>query len=381
MSDSAQLTTQSGSQTASLQAARNYLTAAKSKRYQQDEESQTRSESQVAAFSSMAKKMADRTQERVYHPTLSKFSDRTKAFLLRGVNHAVRKNQRTSQSVSQPPGELKSEPAQPAVFTNSQQASLLVSQSGNDQGPITTAESNSTSISSPLVNTSQKLDILDKVLTEIEGQQPRQGVAVADQSSPDSSGDTASASSQSELKSQPQPQSQPVDASLSSQTSLLCQSHLTDLNQNEDGLGIVGQSWTGVVNQTEAQLEAAQVGGVSKETVDSGVNLIEAGAAGIQAVEQTPPKELPPEVEKYIQKVEDKQQLPQEVVVAQNDQQLPADNDYVSQPVVVLPITPEIEKLGKRKSPKFSIRWLIEWSKKIIKMFSGKVIYRQAASS
>jgi len=42
-----------------------------------------------------------------------------------------------------------------------------------------------------------------------------------------------------------------------------------------------------------------------------------------------------------------------------------------------LPITKKEDKEGRKKSPKYSFRWLVEWSHKIIKVFAGKVIYRQ----
>jgi hypothetical protein len=45
--------------------------------------------------------------------------------------------------------------------------------------------------------------------------------------------------------------------------------------------------------------------------------------------------------------------------------------------VVVLPITEEVEEAGKKKNPNFSIRWLVEWSQRIIKMFAGKVVYKR----
>lgn len=101
--------------------------------------------------------------------------------------------------------------------------------------------------------------------------------------------------------------------------------------------------------------------------------------ASLQLVEQEKSPELSPEVEKYLQEVhKEKDQAPQEIVLADDATNLPSDNQFVSEPVLVLPITTEIEKKGKRKSPVFSIRWLVEWSQKIIKMFAGKVIYLQA---
>ena len=99
---------------------------------------------------------------------------------------------------------------------------------------------------------------------------------------------------------------------------------------------------------------------------------------GVQTLEQERNPELGPEVEGFLQRVEDHhEQHPQEIVVADGSQLLPTQQ-YMAQPVVVLPITPEIESQGKNKSTKMSVRWLVEWSRKIMKMFSGKVIYHQS---
>lgn len=117
----------------------------------------------------------------------------------------------------------------------------------------------------------------------------------------------------------------------------------------------------------------------SKESVES-VSLDQVAvdaARGAQQVELEPTPEIPPEVESYLQKVEDHEATaPKEIVIADGSNTQPTDHHYPAQPVVVLPITPEEEKQGATKSPKFSIRWLVEWSRKIMKVFSGKVVYR-----
>ncbi len=100
-------------------------------------------------------------------------------------------------------------------------------------------------------------------------------------------------------------------------------------------------------------------------------------AAGVQYVEQEPSPEIPVEVESFIQRVTDHTETsPHEVVIADGTTEQPKAA-YPTRPVVVLPITEAIEDEGQKKSAKFSIRWLVEWSHKIIKMFAGKVIYRQ----
>lgn len=123
-------------------------------------------------------------------------------------------------------------------------------------------------------------------------------------------------------------------------------------------------------------LDASPVSPSKKEAVTPSQNAVEQGA-NIQVVETERSPELSPEVEKYLQEVhQEKDQAPKEIVL-DDVANLPSDNQFVSEPVIVVPITPEIERKGKRKSPKFSIRWLVEWSQKVIKMFSGKVVYLQ----
>jgi len=92
-------------------------------------------------------------------------------------------------------------------------------------------------------------------------------------------------------------------------------------------------------------------------------------------LEKTP--ELPVEVEQYLEHVENNaDQLPQEIVVTGDDIAIQPSHRPMT-PVVVLPISPDDEKEAQFKGPSWSIRWLIEWSHKIIKKFVGKVIYRR----
>ena len=48
-----------------------------------------------------------------------------------------------------------------------------------------------------------------------------------------------------------------------------------------------------------------------------------------------------------------------------------------NKPVVILPITAKSAEEAKFKSTKYSIKWLIEWCKKVAKMFSGAVVYKE----
>ncbi len=127
-------------------------------------------------------------------------------------------------------------------------------------------------------------------------------------------------------------------------------------------------------------LESSPVSSSKKEVESSARSSVEQGAS-VQVVETEKSPELSPEVEKYLQEVhKDQNKAPKEIAISDEIANLPSDNQFVSEPVIVVPITPEIEKRGKRKSSKFSIRWLVEWSQKIIKMFSGKVVYLEPSS-
>lgn len=125
--------------------------------------------------------------------------------------------------------------------------------------------------------------------------------------------------------------------------------------------------------------QASQASASSKEKLasSSGVDQVSPDTGtGIQYVEQEKNPEIPVEVESYLQKVEDNSENQvHEVVIADGTVEV-AGTAYPSRPVIVLPITQQMEKEGAKKSPKFSIRWLVEWSQKIIKIFAGKVVYR-----
>lgn len=109
---------------------------------------------------------------------------------------------------------------------------------------------------------------------------------------------------------------------------------------------------------------------------------VEAGAHA-QYVEVEPPSpEIPVEVEGYLQEVKDHQeQLPQEIVIAADQVTLQPTQNQPLRPVVVLPITPEMETAGLKKNPSWSLRWLVTWSRKLMKMFAGKIIYRPEESA
>lgn len=136
------------------------------------------------------------------------------------------------------------------------------------------------------------------------------------------------------------------------------------------------------VDQATNTLNPVQpVGTTAKEAV---VTLPEQpkvdAASGMQVVEYEPTPEISPEVASYLQKVEENQdQLPQEIVITGDATQLVSPAPTL-RPVIVLPITPEIEAAGAKKNPQWSIRWLVEWSRRLMKAFSGKILYAEETS-
>jgi hypothetical protein len=136
-----------------------------------------------------------------------------------------------------------------------------------------------------------------------------------------------------------------------------------------------------VVQSATDTLNPAYAGSTAKEALEGATSpdtqAVDAGAA-IQYVEYEPNPEIPVEVESFIQKIDDHQdQLPTEIVIADTVMPVPQPN-FPTHKVVVLPITPEVEAAGEKKNTSWSVRWLVEWSQKIMKMFTGDVIYRQS---
>lgn len=166
-------------------------------------------------------------------------------------------------------------------------------------------------------------------------------------------------------------------------TQIESEKNQTDANP----MGSMAQAMPQAVSQMQDPLNPPNptpVGSTKKESyvVGSGVAVespspVVEHPGGVQTVEQEPNPEISPEVESFLQHAQEQSaHLPQEIVVA-DDQTISAVTHYPKKPVVVLPITPEDQEQGKNKSPKLSIRWLVEWSVKIMKKFTGEVIYRE----
>ncbi|NCN03474.1 MAG: hypothetical protein GW942_00170 [Candidatus Pacebacteria bacterium] len=162
----------------------------------------------------------------------------------------------------------------------------------------------------------------------------------------------------------------------------------TEKSQSDPkSMGYMAQAMPQAVAQIQDSLNPlspASIGSTKKEAYVVGSGVAIEGPVptvehpgGVQSVEQEPNPEISPEVESFLQHAQEQSaHLPQEIVVA-DDQAVSAVTHYPKKPVVVLPITPEDQKKGKNKSPKLSIRWLVEWSVKIMKKFTGEVIYRE----
>lgn len=124
-----------------------------------------------------------------------------------------------------------------------------------------------------------------------------------------------------------------------------------------------------------------QGGGRHKELLESS-SLAPAATgelpAGVQYVEHEKSPELSPEVESFIEQVEETDKTePQTVVVADDLPQAAPTAAPAPRVVRVLPITKAQEEVGMRKNSSFSIRWLVEFGHKIAKVFVGEVIYRK----
>lgn len=156
-----------------------------------------------------------------------------------------------------------------------------------------------------------------------------------------------------------------------------------------DALGSLAQAMprtlTSVIPDPLNPASPTPAGQVRKEVYQVGATVIEAPAtpaeypAGIQDAEQEKLPEISPEVESFLQRAEQQpDQLPQEIVIADN-QEISSLAHHPKQPVVVLPITAQGLAQGQKKSEQFSFRWLVEWSLKMMKKFTGQVIYREGS--
>lgn len=132
--------------------------------------------------------------------------------------------------------------------------------------------------------------------------------------------------------------------------------------------------------QNQPAQQSAATGGkeraASAWSLDAAVQ--EAGGV-LTTVEQEKQPEIPPEVESYLQRVADNQESPAKELAALIPKVASSSTPAPTEVVRVLPLTKTAADAGRRKGAKFSVRWLVEWSDKIVKMFRGKAAYQKPA--
>lgn len=224
-------------------------------------------------------------------------------------------------------------------------------------------------------------------------QTPQPVVPLAGQTQPQPVVNQQQIANQQQLNQQAQQQQQPAQSPVTQspnasqsvqQQSQFPVSPQQPIAARQQNVGMVAQATPTAVDQAmyqqQVQLAQASGGSSSKETVAAGP-AVESGAS-IQYVENEPNPEISPEVSEYLQHAENHHKGdPQEVVIGEAQQDVPMATNMPKQSVVVLPITEEVDKKGGKKGPLHSIRWLVEWSRKLIKKFSGQIIYREVSSS
>lgn len=220
----------------------------------------------------------------------------------------------------------------------------------------------------------EKLQIFDEVLEQIEAGE------VAGDSSAGMAGDSQSEFGDQAVLAMQEPDS--PSSPTSPQQTIVSALDPDALYQPTEDSGLFAQAIPTAVDQVqqEIQQQLPQVGGRQREHLEGGFSGVVAPElpVDIQYVEEEKNPELPPEVESYIQHVEETAKMePQNIVIAQD---AVPDTPAVPSPpriVKVLPLTKEQEAVGIRKNPSFSIRWLVELGHKIAKALVGDVVYRE----
>jgi hypothetical protein len=93
-------------------------------------------------------------------------------------------------------------------------------------------------------------------------------------------------------------------------------------------------------------------------------------------VERPTTPEVPPEIE-HVEAVPGAEiQLPQPVTDDATGQVL-VTSPAATQPKIILPLTEEEVERGLHLKVIHSFRWLAEWCRRLIKVFHGRVVYRQ----
>ncbi len=131
--------------------------------------------------------------------------------------------------------------------------------------------------------------------------------------------------------------------------------------------------------------QAQPKGGVSgKEQANANWSIdtaVQESGGMLTSVEAERSAEISPEVEKYLQRVERDQESPAEELAKLIPTVLAPTEPAPTEVARVLQVTKKMAAIGHKKSPTFSVRWLVEWSDKLIKMFRGKAVYRKPDSA
>lgn len=208
-------------------------------------------------------------------------------------------------------------PAQPAPKQQSTQASTT-----ENQDVASEVESGDT----PQVSDTEKLEIFESVLNEVQPSQSAQSAAQPPRHSQENQNSTSSAVAQSPVQNAP----------------------------------------SGGAARAE-QLEGSSTSSTTAAELPG----------GMQYVETEPNPEIPPEVESFLHKAEEHpEQQPTEIVMAEKPKSTftpPAPKRTVR----VLPITKEEADAARKQGVNSSVRWLVEFSEKVTKMFTGAVMYRR----
>lgn len=292
---------------------------------------------------------------------------------------SVARSQVSPQPLAQPP-------AQPVAEPFAESVSVATPQTESDQ----------------LVPSDFALDTADAIIENLHSRRPIQAVEVADQAVAPAVDepqiqvrpqDSVQAQTQTQIQTQPLEPLQPqVDPQIPAQAFPVAvdqayqdqQAQSAQLSQS----GAASRKESSAANVASTLDSASAIdgsgGGASDTALELGAttaaNATEVGA-NIQYVEQERNPELPVEVEGFLQHVEDNfDQAPEEIVLADLEEPQPLPTKVPKQSVVVLPITPDQEKVAARKGTKFSVKWLVEWSRKIMKIFEGSVVYRVSDS-
>jgi len=78
-----------------------------------------------------------------------------------------------------------------------------------------------------------------------------------------------------------------------------------------------------------------------------------------------------------LERIEKEQYILKKPVLDDQTGQILVTAPTLQKPVVVLPLTEEEFQVGLTSKIENSIRWLAEWSKRLIKMLGGKVGFRE----